>query len=50
VPDIPVIDPIPVTLQVAAALVRADLTHSKRTYPDPPPKDRPGLRAPMQTG
>jgi allantoin racemase len=50
VPDIPVIDPIPVTLQVAAALVRAGLTHSKRTYPDPPAKERPGLRAFMQTG
>lgn len=49
-PDIPVIDPVPATLQVAAALVRAGLTHSKRTYPDPPAKERPGLRAPMQAG
>jgi allantoin racemase len=50
VPDIPVIDPVPVTVHVAAALVRADLTHSKRTYPDPPAKERPGLRASMQAG
>lgn len=39
---IPVIDPIPATLQVAAALARSGLTHSKRTYPQPPPKPRPG--------
>jgi allantoin racemase len=39
---VPVIDPIPATLQVAAALARSGLTHSKRTYPQPPDKDRPG--------
>jgi len=34
----PVIDPIPTTVFTAAALVRAGLTHSKRTYPVPPRK------------
>jgi allantoin racemase len=39
---IPVIDPIPATLHTAAALAGSGLTHSKRTYPQPPPKARPG--------
>lgn len=43
VQDIPVIDPIPTTLHVAAALARSGLSHSKRTYPYPPVKDRPGF-------
>lgn len=34
----PVIDPIPTTVLTAAALVRAGLSHSKRTYPVPPKK------------
>jgi allantoin racemase len=41
-PGVPVIDPIPTTLRAAAALVGSRLTHSKRTYPAPPPKPRPG--------
>jgi allantoin racemase len=40
--DIPVIDPLPTTLQVAAGLARAGLAHSRRTYPAPPEKERPG--------
>lgn len=39
---IPVIDPIPATLQVAAALAASGLTHSRRTYPQPPAKARTG--------
>lgn len=34
----PVIDPIPASVFTAAALVRAGLTHSKRTYAVPPKK------------
>jgi allantoin racemase len=41
-PGVPVIDPIPLTLRTAAALVGSGLTHSKRTYPDPPAKPRKG--------
>lgn len=41
-PGVPVIDPIPLTIRTAAALVRSGLTHSKRTYPNPPAKTRPG--------
>lgn len=41
-PGVPVIDPIPTTLRTAAALVASGLTHSKRTYPAPPAKARPG--------
>jgi allantoin racemase len=41
-PGIPVIDPVPATLSVAAALAGCGLSHSKRTYPEPPPKARPG--------
>lgn len=36
--DVPVIDPIPTTIQYAAAMVRAGLAHSKRTFPRPPAK------------
>lgn len=36
--DVPVIDPVPATVNVAAALVRSRLTHSKRAYPAPPQK------------
>jgi allantoin racemase len=36
--DIPVIDPMPNAVNVAAALVRSRLTHSKRAYPQPPKK------------
>ena len=37
--DIPVIDPVPVTVNVAAALARSRLAHSKRAYPEPPKKN-----------
>jgi allantoin racemase len=33
--DVPVIDPIPLAVHVADALVRTRLSHSKRTYPEP---------------
>ncbi|NTF09391.1 hydrogenase expression protein HupH [Agrobacterium rubi] len=36
--DVPVIDPIPTAISVAAGLVRAGLTQSKTTYPAPPEK------------
>jgi len=39
----PVIDPIPATVFAAAALVRAGLTHSKRTYATPPRKPIKGF-------
>ncbi len=35
---VPVIDPVPATVKVAAAMVDLGLTQSKRTYPAPPPK------------
>lgn len=41
-PGVPVVDPIPLTVRTAAALVGSGLTHSKRTYPTPPAKARPG--------
>jgi allantoin racemase len=42
VPGVPVVDPLSTTLQVAAVLARSGLSHSKRTYPHPPAKHRPG--------
>ena len=36
--DVPVIDPVLTTVSVAAALVRARLSHSKTAYPPPPAK------------
>jgi allantoin racemase len=41
-PGVPVVDPIPLTLWTATALVRSGLAHSKRTYPQPPAKARKG--------
>jgi allantoin racemase len=41
-PGVPVVDPIPLTLHTAAALVGSGLVHSKRTYPQPPTKARKG--------
>lgn len=38
--DVPVIDPMPATLRIAAAVVASGLGHSKRTYPTPPVKER----------
>jgi allantoin racemase len=43
--SVPVIDPIPTTVNVAAALVRSGLAHSKRAYPRPPHKDVIGYAA-----
>jgi len=34
--DAPVIDPLPATVRIAAAVVEAGLSHSKLTYPAPP--------------
>ncbi len=36
--DVPVIDPVPYAIRLAAALVRAGLSHSRITYPTPPSK------------
>ncbi|MGO8070878.1 hydrogenase expression protein HupH, partial [Rhizobium leguminosarum] len=36
--DVPVIDPIPAAVSVAAALVRSNLSHSKLTFTQPPEK------------
>jgi len=36
--DVPVIDPVPTTVNVAAALVRSRLSHSKHVYQQPPKK------------
>jgi allantoin racemase len=47
---IPVIDPIPATLHVAAALAASGLTHSRRTYPQPPAKARAGYPGLEGTG
>ena len=45
--DVPVIDPIPATVCVAEALVKAGLSHSKRTYAPPRPKDLVGFDIPQ---
>lgn len=44
--DIPVIDPIPTAVNMAAALVRSGLTQSALTYPLPPEKPMPGYDMP----
>lgn len=36
--DVPVIDPVPTAINVAAALARSGLAHSKRAYQPPPEK------------
>ena len=36
--DVPVIDPVPYAIGLAATLVEAGLSHSRITYPAPPPK------------
>jgi len=36
--DVPVIDPVPTTIHVAASMVRAKLSHSKQAYQKPPKK------------
>ena len=43
---VPVIDPIPVTVSIAEAVVRCGLTHSKRTYAPPRPKTVIGFEMP----
>jgi allantoin racemase len=43
---VPVIDPVPTTIQMAEGLVRAGLRHSKRTYPEPPVKRIVGFDVP----
>lgn len=44
--QVPVIDPIPATVCVAQAVVKAGLTHSKRTYAAPRPKPVAGYDIP----
>jgi len=39
---VPVLDPIPVTVDVVAGLLRQNICHSKRGFPSPPEKSRPG--------
>jgi allantoin racemase len=44
--DVPVIDPIPLAVHVADALVKSGLSHSKHVYPAPRPKAIGGYRFP----
>ncbi len=44
--DVPVIDPIPLTIRVADALVKSGLSHSKHVYPLPGKKDIVGYPMP----
>lgn len=44
--DVPVIDPIPLAVHVADALVRTSLAHSKRTWPAPGRKRIAGFEIP----
>ena len=44
--EVPVIDPIPATVGIAEALVKAGLSHSKRTYPAPGAKPFKGYELP----
>jgi allantoin racemase len=44
--DVPVIDPIPLAVGVADALVKAGLSHSKRSYPMPGRKKIQGFHFP----
>jgi allantoin racemase len=48
--DVPVIDPIPNAVAVAAGLVRTRLTHSLLTYPTPPRKQITGYERVPQPG
>jgi allantoin racemase len=43
--DVPVVDPIPTAVSIAAGLVRAGLSQSKTTYPAPPEKELIGYDA-----
>ncbi len=40
----PVIDPVPTAIQVAAGLVEVGLCHSKTAYPAPPAKTITGYK------
>ena len=40
--DVPVIDPVPTAVNLAAAVVRSKLSHSKQAYPPPPSKPMVG--------
>ena len=40
--DVPVIDPVPAAVQIAAGVVAAGLSHSKTAYPPPEDKPLPG--------
>lgn len=44
--EVPVIDPIPLTLHIADALVKTGLSHSKQIYPLPGAKKRSGYEIP----
>lgn len=44
--DIPVIDPVPMAVRMATALIEAGLTHSKITYETPPDKPMTGYDMP----
>ena len=44
--EVPVVDPIPATIGIAEALVKAGLSHSKRTYPAPGAKPVKGYELP----
>ncbi len=44
--DVPVIDPIPLTIRIADALVKSGLSHSKHVYPLPGKKDIVGFPMP----
>lgn len=45
--DVPVIDPIPIAVQMADALVKTGLSHSKRAYPQPGAKRIKGYLIPQ---
>jgi allantoin racemase len=46
---VPVIDPVPATIKIAEALVDLRLSHSKRTYPNPPAKRIVGYDLPERS-
>lgn len=47
--NVPVIDPIPLCVHIAAALIATGLKHSKRVYPFPEKKKRVGYTLPAYT-
>ena len=44
--DIPVIDPVPLAVRMAAALIESGVSHSKITYEKPPIKPVTGYEMP----